>query len=868
VSSDRFERLREALAGNYHFERELGQGAFASVFVARDLRHERMVAIKVLRVEQGSELNEIRFLREIRFLANLQHPNILPVHDSGHVEELLYYVMPYVRGDTVRERIRRQRQMAVTDAVRIASEIADALDYAHRQGVIHRDIKPENILLSGQHAILADFGIARAIDSARRGEITRTGQGSPGTPAYMSPEQLLGEREIDSRTDIYSLGCVLYETLTGKPPFEGSGGFVKRFTEPAPSIRLLRPEISRALDQVVAKALGRTPEERFATASEMCDALSEAAPRIRMAATSDVAHAAVPRSDPDNRIAPPGSSATDSSALTSDKTTMRLGLRRRILWTGAVVLLFALAIIRAVGFRSRPSQPTTAPDPSRIAVLDFDDQSPDHSLGYIGSGLAVSLIHELSTVDAIQVLSRNSIKSFRDRGLSLDSLVRVLHVGSLVEGTVQRSNERLRVSVQVVDAPSNTQLEGATIERGMGELFMLEDDLAHQVALLLRRRLGVEVRMREMVAGTTSARARDLVFRADKLRDDAAIDPYSSDAVELANANEALFHADSLLASAEAADPRWVAPVLERGWTALELAHRQNGSARGESFRRATDHAARVLAREPASAAALELRGTVLYWQAVRTDLKDSAFTEKLRRSEADLTRALAIDSSLATAWGTLSLVSIARGNIGQADRDARTALAMDTYLKDAPIILGALYIANLMKGSMTDAWQWCDRAGSDYPRDPRFIDCKLTLLAEDDSRRPDPRLALRLLTNVNQMDPPSHARAAGRPFLPLYREIMTAVVLARAGDSDSARAIARHARSAVGSDSLLSMDLVYDEAYLHLVLGERNDTLRLLSDYLAARPSLRALVSRHPRWRPLWNDPAFIRLVQRPTPA
>ncbi|MFL5479550.1 MAG: serine/threonine-protein kinase, partial [Gemmatimonadaceae bacterium] len=191
LSSDQLDRLKRALGEHYRFQRELGQGAFATVFLAHDMRLERLVAIKVLHIDPNSELNETRFLREIHFLAGLQHPNIIPVHDFGHLENLLYYVMPYVRGESLRERIRRDGRLAISDAVRMTCELTDALECAHNAGVIHRDIKPENILLSGVHPLLADFGVARAINISTSKKITRTGFGSPGTPAYMSPEQML-----------------------------------------------------------------------------------------------------------------------------------------------------------------------------------------------------------------------------------------------------------------------------------------------------------------------------------------------------------------------------------------------------------------------------------------------------------------------------------------------------------------------------------------------------------------------------------------------------------------------------------------------------------------------------------------------------
>src|SRR6266550_7668884 len=281
--------LRAALTGHYEIEREIGQGAFATVYLARDLKHERKVAVKVLHADPSSETGELRFIREIRLLARLQHPNILPLHDSGHVEELLYYVMPYVSGETLRERIDREKQLPLDAACSIARELADALAYAHAQGIIHRDIKPENILLSTGHPILADFGIARAIDLAGVRQLTRTGAASPGTPAYMSPEQLMGDKELDGRSDTYSLGCVLFEMVTGKPPFSGKEGFVRRFTEPPPRASTLRKDLPGWLDDAIERALQREPRDRYQGAKEFVAALSEpGSPRVQPAARAEI----------------------------------------------------------------------------------------------------------------------------------------------------------------------------------------------------------------------------------------------------------------------------------------------------------------------------------------------------------------------------------------------------------------------------------------------------------------------------------------------------------------------------------------------------------------------------------------------------
>jgi serine/threonine-protein kinase len=277
--NDILQRLRHAVADRYLIEREIGRGGIANVYLAYDVRHERQVAVKVLRPEVGMLLGSERFLREIRVVARLSHPHILPVHDSGEADGALYYVMPYVDGDSLRDRLRREHRLPVPDAVRIACEVADALDLAHRRGVIHRDIKPGNILLVDGHAMVADFGIARAVHAAG-GEMWETITDSGvalGTPAYMSPEQTVGSAELDARADIYSLGCVLYEMLVGTAPFVGPGGEVflaRRFTEDAPRARDARPDVPREVDEALARALARAPDDRFETARALMHALS------------------------------------------------------------------------------------------------------------------------------------------------------------------------------------------------------------------------------------------------------------------------------------------------------------------------------------------------------------------------------------------------------------------------------------------------------------------------------------------------------------------------------------------------------------------------------------------------------------------
>jgi len=268
--------LRDALQDRYALERELGRGGMATVYLARDVKHKRLVALKVLHPELAAALGAERFQREIEFAARLQHPHILTVLDSGEAAGQLWFTMPYVEGESLRSRLRRERQLPVEDAVRIATETARALDYAHRQGVMHRDIKPENILLTRDgDTLVADFGIARAL-AGTEDHLTETGM-SLGTPAYMSPEQASGDKAVDARTDIYSLGCVLYEMLAGEPPYTGPNAQViimKRFTDPVPSARKVRPAVPDGVDHAVQRALATLPADRFPTAAEFARALA------------------------------------------------------------------------------------------------------------------------------------------------------------------------------------------------------------------------------------------------------------------------------------------------------------------------------------------------------------------------------------------------------------------------------------------------------------------------------------------------------------------------------------------------------------------------------------------------------------------
>ncbi len=405
--------LRAALAGRYEIGREIGQGAFATVYLANDARHDRQVAIKVLNADPSSDTGELRFVREIRMLARLQHPNILPLHDSGHVEALLYYLMPYVSGETLRARMSRERQVPIDAAIRISCEAADALSYAHREGIIHRDIKPENILLSGGHAIVADFGIARAIDVAGVQHLTRTGMGGPGTPAYMSPEQLMGDRELDGRTDIYSLGSVLYEMLTGKPPFAGKDGFVKRFTEPPPRPSSVRKGVPPWLDAVVLKTLARNPEERFGRAEDLIRALSDAA---------------------------------------------------------------------AIDPRHSTGEPS-------IGVLPFANMSASPDNEYFSDGVTEEILNALSRIPTLKVAARTSTFGLKGKSLGITEIGQLLNVNTILEGSVRRMGQRVRISAQLVNAHDGYHIWSEQYDREIEDVFKIQDEIARSIVDQLKVKL-------------------------------------------------------------------------------------------------------------------------------------------------------------------------------------------------------------------------------------------------------------------------------------------------------------------------------------------------------------------------------------------
>jgi DNA-binding SARP family transcriptional activator/TolB-like protein/tetratricopeptide (TPR) repeat protein len=513
---------------------------------------------------------------------------------------------------------------------------------------------------------------------------------------------------------------------------------------------------------------------------------------------------------------------------------------------GAMAATLALVVLAA----RKPSPPVEPEyDPRRIAVLYLDDDSRGGELQYLANGLTEMLIHELSQVQALDVVSRNGVKPYRDGTAHFDSMVADLRVGSVVEGSVKRSADSVRVVVQLIDANTHSHLESRVIVHPMGDVLALERELAEEVSGWVRRRLGAQVRLQQAGRETRSGPALELVLRGEQAVDDAVAMRRSLDSLDRASAMGMLQQADALLARAEALDRRWSRPTIGRAHAATLEASWSTGARREAAFDSAMVRAARVLAREPGHARALEARGTAR-WTASMDPGADG--TVLLEQAERDLRAAVAAEPSLASAWGRLSFVLYTRGRFAESDLAARRALAYDAYLEEADQLLLRRFSAALGNGDYPTAAAVCDQGRRAFPRDWRFVECRLTLLREDTSRPADPAQAWRLVQELDALDPAS-VTASERAYAPLYRRLVAAAVSARGGDAERARAVLARARAHAPADPQERISMAYDEAVVLLLLGDRAAARARLDWYLERRPTLRPFMARDPLVRELF---------------
>jgi len=797
------EPLQAALAGRYDIERELGRGGMAVVYLARDCRHDRLVALKVFHPEVATGMGAQRFLREIQLTAKLSHPNILPLYDSGEAGGFLFYVMPFVEGETLAALIAREQELPLEQAVQIAREVAEALSVAHSYGIVHRDIKPQNIMLSGGHAVVADFGIARAVSEAGAAKLTETGM-AVGTPAYMSPEQALASAHLDARSDVYSLGCVLYEMLVGQPPFTGptpQSVLARHSMDQVPPPHIVRRSIPPALEEIVFCALEKSPADRYHTATDFAEAL--------------------------RAVASGETPAHTGSLIQRARRQPVLWWRRVALVTGgvAVVVVAAVAVI-ALSHR-RPHLAAGGPDPHDIAVLYLEDRSRDSALGYVADGLTEGLIDALSRVPGLHVISRNGVAEFRHSAAPLDSVAGVLNVGTLVAGSVEPAGERIQVQLRLIEGATGVDFERASVEVPAAQLLSARDSVVSEVARMLRARLGQELQVRQVRETASSPEAWAALLRGDHLR------KIAEDRIAQGDLNGGLAafrSADSALAAVEAAYRNWAVPIVQRG----QVAFRRSRLVSGQdsvlaAIRTAVAAADRALAIDPNDAQALEVRGMAQYWHYVldvTPNPKDAAAL--LERAKRDLESAVRLDPSLANAHAFLShLYYNQPGGVVSALLEARLAYEADAFLSNAPEVLWRLFLGSYDLEQLTQARSWCEEGARRFPRDYRFAECRLWDLTMPGVAASVPE-AWRLADEEATLAPES------RREYQRHRAMMIAgAVLARAGLADSARAVLLRARA--GADVDLFMDLPYYEAYARIVLGDSAEVIALLRKMVAS---------------------------------
>jgi serine/threonine-protein kinase len=566
--TDVLTRLRAALEGRYRLDRELGAGGMATVYLAHDLKHERDVAIKVLKPELGAVLGVERFLSEIRVTANLQHPNLLPLFDSGEAEGLLYYVMPFVDGETLRARLIAEQQLAVAETIRLVSLLAGALDFAHSRGVVHRDLKPENILLQAGQPVIADFGIALAVSQAGGERVTETGL-SLGTPHYMSPEQAAGTHTVDARADQYALGAIAYELLMGEPPHTGATTpiIVARLMTEAPrAIRAARPAVPAGVEAAILRALEKAPADRFATCGAFAEALVKGASE---ADSAPVAKGHEPR-------------------LLPKPASKRLLPFAALLTLAAVIVVGITLRKRSDGSAGTNATATERSAERSLVVLPFTSVGGDTANSYFAAGIADELTSALTQIPGLRLAGRASAARIKEQGRGAREIGEALRVAAVLDGSVRRAGDRIRVSAELTSASDERVLWSQTYERTMADVFAVQDEITREIVSALQVRLSAASGAGGMRArgGTTNLEAYDLYLRAMPLYKGrgsrlAEAERYLTQAIAL---DPGFARAHAALASTLLAEPYWVKGVTGRDVAARGRAAAQRAIALDDSL--------------------------------------------------------------------------------------------------------------------------------------------------------------------------------------------------------------------------------------------------------------------------------------------
>ncbi len=798
------ERLATALADRYHLQRELGQGGMATVYLARDLKHERDVAIKVLKPELGAVLGAERFLKEIRTTANLQHPNLLPLFDSGEADGLLYYVMPFVEGETLRARLDAEQQLSVDETLRLMTLLAGALDYAHARGVVHRDLKPENILLQAGQPVIADFGIALAVAQAGGERITETGL-SLGTPHYMSPEQAAGTHTVDARSDQYALGAIAYELLTGEPPHDGATTPIivaRLMTETPRAIRATRPAVAAGVEAAILRALEKAPADRFASCGAFADAMTAGARQ---------GEAALP-------------------APSARRTAVTKAPNRRFVAVAAALVVVAVTVLGIVATRrpeagadavpsvsgTNPSEGSTTAAEQSLAVLPFTSVGGDTANAYFAAGIADELSSALTRIPGLRLTGRASAAKVKERGDGAQEIGAALDVGAVLDGSVRRAGDRIRVSAELTSTADGRVLLIETFVRGLEDDFDVQDDITRAIvgALQVRLASGTSVDAAATHGGTTNLAAYDLFLRARQL-------------YRVRNAG--LVDAERYLQEAIALDPAY-----------------------------ASAHAllASVLLVQP-------------FYLAIRPG-------DVLGRGRAAAERAVALDDSLALAHVALGLAHLRAAEWPEAERALRRALALDPQVEDAHFRLAETLAQTGRVREALAPLAEATRLDPLYQTPISYTGLALAMLGRVEEARAAMRRALdldpeNLSTNAfygyvlgyagATDDAIAHARALVRRTDQPLRVGAAAWMLAYSGQRDEALSLQRRVEALPRGTPGRATGLMYVRVGLQDVAG----ALDALEEAAAEEPLivLATLLNNLP-WDPLRAEPRFAAVLRR----
>jgi serine/threonine-protein kinase len=666
--TDTLDRLRAALAGRYTLEREIGSGGMATVYLAEDVKHHRKVALKVMRPELAASMGATRFLREIETAAQLQHPHILPLHDSGEADGFLYFVMPYVEGESLRTRLARGGELPVGEAVRVLRDVADALAHAHARGVVHRDIKPDNVLLSGRHALVTDFGVAKAVSEATgRQSITTVGV-ALGTPSYMSPEQAAADPHIDHRADIYALGCLAYELLAGRPPFVGDSAqqvLAAHVTQAATPVTSGRPAVPPGVNTLVMRCLEKKPADRWQTAEEVLVQL-------------------------EGLMTPSGGvTPTDTRPLTGVRVPV--GPRRAVI--GAIAAGVALVALAGWALLGRGVGGASGEKP-RLVVLPPRNLGPPEQ-AYVADGIAEEINNRLVGLSGLEVIGRTSAERYRDTDKSPRQIGEELGVQYLLALRVgsegPASGRRLRVSAELLRGATEAQLWGKSfVADSTDDWFRVQGEIATEVASAMGVTMGSGERGRVAARPTSNAEAYDYYLRGQA-------------AVNRGYGIATFRDAEQRFTRAVELDPRFAL-----AWAGLAMAHTElywfqadRSARRLELAQAAIDRATALAPEDPE---VVFMRGVHRYH--VFLDY-EGALTE--------LRRAAALDPGRAEPYEWMGYVQRRSGRLTEAIGSLEQAVRLDPQ---AGRLLGGLAETYSGAGRYLDAVRFAERAVDQTPTD------------------------------------------------------------------------------------------------------------------------------------------------------